>query len=246
MREPIRVRIERPPSNPFDARTKSEVAGLNELRLDAVRNDAALEPLVEQALDGAAAALSIVERELVDPHPDEAVGQLWVHVARELHGVRERVAPVVERELNRLAQVVRDAPDGLWPEVAPDDVAAHRERQALLLLPPLAEVYDLLEPEPLVEELPLVDEQAGVGLALPDGAGDLVGGGDHVLQLRAEDAQREEGARHRAGHGDFQVLQVFDLVRLARDDDGAVALADGSTVREQDVLVRDVGVGVED
>src|ERR1044071_102767 len=97
----------------------------DELGLDPARDDAALEALVEQALDGAAAALGVVERELVDPHPDEAVGQLRVHVARELHGVRERVAAVVERELDRLAQVVRDAADGLRPEVAADDVAAH-------------------------------------------------------------------------------------------------------------------------
>ena len=46
------------------------------------------------------------------------------------------------------------------PEVAADDVAAQRQRQAGLLLPPHAEVDDQVQPLVLEGELPLVDDQA--------------------------------------------------------------------------------------
>src|ERR1043166_3490304 len=80
----------------------------DELGLAAARDDAARRALVEQALDGAATALRVVERELVDPHRDEAVGQLRVHVARELHGVVERLAAVFERVADGLVQGAAD------------------------------------------------------------------------------------------------------------------------------------------
>src|SRR2546423_1428362 len=187
---------------------------------------AALSPLVQEALDGPTPAIRVVERELVDPHRDEAVGQLRVHVARELHGVGERVAPVVERVAYGLVQVCGDASDGLRAEFASDTVSAHRQRQVCPLLPPLSEVYDLVQPELLVEELPLVYEQPRVGAPLLDGLDDAVEGDDLVLALRAKYAQREASARQRPRHGDLQLRYVLDRMRLARDDDGAVALAD--------------------
>ena len=56
--------------------------------------------------------------------------------------------------------------DHLGPEIAPDDVAAERQRQpAGALRPPLAEVDDLPQPFVLIRELPFVDQQPGLGLA---------------------------------------------------------------------------------
>src|SRR5947207_760608 len=158
-----------------------ELATLNlsdEVGDNPARDDAALGPLVQEALDGPSPALGVVERELVDPHRDEAVGQLRVHVAGELHGVGERVAPVVERVAYGLVQVCGDAADGIGAEFAADTMSVHRQRQVCPLLPPLSEVYDLAQPELLVEELPLVYEQPRVGLAPLDGLDDAVEGDD--------------------------------------------------------------------
>src|ERR1041385_4702246 len=146
------------PSQSAICNPQSAIASADELGLDAARDDAARRALVEQALDGAATALRVVERELVDPHRDEAVGQLRVHVARELHGVVERLAAVRERVADGLVQVAADPFDGLRAEVWPDTGAAHRQRQVSPSLPPLAEVNDLVQTELLVEELPLVYE----------------------------------------------------------------------------------------
>ena len=52
-------------------------------------------------------------------------------------------------------------------EVAADHVAAQRQRQAGLLLPPDAEVDDQVQALVLERELPLVDDQPGVVLARP-------------------------------------------------------------------------------
>src|SRR5919201_5721292 len=103
------------------------------------RDDAASGALVEEELDGAPAPLRVVERELVDPHPDEAVGELRVHVARELHGVGQGVAAVFERVADGLVEVLGDAADHLRAEVAADTVSAHRQRQVGAALPPLPE-----------------------------------------------------------------------------------------------------------
>ena len=62
----------------------------------------------------------------------------------------------------------------LVAQVLADDVAAERQGQAGLLEPPLAEVDDLVQALVAVVELALVDDQAGVDLALGDGREDLV------------------------------------------------------------------------
>src|ERR1044071_481507 len=83
-------------------------ASLHELDFDAARDDARRRALVEQTLDGLAPACRVVERQLVDPHPDEAIRRLRVHVARELHGVLKRVGAVVERVADARVQALRD------------------------------------------------------------------------------------------------------------------------------------------
>ena len=60
------------------------------------------------------------------------------------------------------------------PEVAADDVAAQRQRQAGPLQPPHAEVDDQVQPLVLERQLPLVDDQAGLELARGHGGDDLV------------------------------------------------------------------------
>ena len=62
----------------------------------------------------------------------------------------------------------------LGAEVAADDVAAQRQRQPGLLLPPDAQVDDQVQALILKRELAFVDDQPGVELRRGDGGEDLV------------------------------------------------------------------------
>ena len=71
----------------------------------------------------------------------------------------------------------------LRAEIAADDVAAERQRQpAGALGPPLAEVDDLPQAVVLVRELPLVDQQPRVRLAVENRLLNLVERHDHELE----------------------------------------------------------------
>jgi hypothetical protein len=59
----------------------------DELRFHAVRDEASLMAHGKQAAHRGAAALAVVERQIVDVHPDEPVRQPAFYVPRELHGV---------------------------------------------------------------------------------------------------------------------------------------------------------------
>jgi hypothetical protein len=134
----------------------------NEVDICLERNDAALIAHVEQLLDGNPAVVAVVDGALVDVHADEAIGERGVQVAGELHGVLERCFAVVERVLDAVAQGVGGDELDLRTERAADGVAAKREGKAGLLVPPYAEVDDLLEAVLGVGELALVDEEASV------------------------------------------------------------------------------------
>jgi hypothetical protein len=62
----------------------------------AMRNDASLKPFVEQAANGFAPAIRIVERQIVDPHCNEAVSRLRIHIAGKLHGIPEGVLSMIQ------------------------------------------------------------------------------------------------------------------------------------------------------
>src|SRR2546423_3742951 len=144
------------PFTPQPETRRSAIGLADEVGDNPVRDDAALGPLVQEALDGPSPALGVVERELVDPHRDEAVGQLRVHVAGELHSVGERVAPVVERVAYGLVQVCGDAADGLRAEFAADTVSAPPQPQGFPPPPPPSPGLRPVEPQPPGEELALV------------------------------------------------------------------------------------------
>ena len=65
-----------------------------ELDLDLLRDQPLLPRLVEETPDSRAAALAVLQRELVDVHPDEPVGFRAVEPPAELQGVVERLLPV--------------------------------------------------------------------------------------------------------------------------------------------------------
>ena len=69
-------------------------------------DDAALITHGEDLADGFAAVIAIVQCALVDVHADEAVGEIGIEVARELHGVLECGFAVVHGMLDAGAQSV--------------------------------------------------------------------------------------------------------------------------------------------
>ena len=71
-------------------------------------------------------------------------------------------------------------------------------RPAGALRPPLAEVDDLLQPLVLIRQLPFVDQQAGLGLAVEHGLLNLVERDDDVLEVRLVEPQRQIRGRQRS------------------------------------------------
>jgi hypothetical protein len=79
----------------------------------------------------------------------------------ELLRVVDGVLPVRQRVGDAVVQQLRDLADHLGPEIAADDVAAERQRQAAgPLVHHFAQVHDLPQAVVGVGELPLVDQQS--------------------------------------------------------------------------------------
>jgi hypothetical protein len=60
--------------------------------------------LAEEAFNGGPAFLAVIQRPMIDIHADELIGQIPSHVPGVLQGVRHRLRPVVETELDAVAQ----------------------------------------------------------------------------------------------------------------------------------------------
>src|SRR5262245_25754077 len=176
---------------PIMPRARPAFSGLDEVDGDLPGDDPRLVPAVEEELDRLAAALPHLDRHLVDPHADEAVRDARVHAAREAHSVLERLAAVRERVLDRLPHELREPLHQRLAEVAPHGVAAQRQRQPGLLLPPDAEVEHLRQPLPAVGELALVDHEAGLGTALAHLVEDAVERHDARRDARREELERQ-------------------------------------------------------
>src|SRR3954464_10695356 len=108
-------------------------------------DDAGAVALVKKDFDGAAAIFPIIERALVHIHADEFVGKPGLKVTGELHGVLERLRTMVERVLNAGAQRFADLRHRFLAQAAADGIAAKRQREPVLLHPPLSEVDDLVQ-----------------------------------------------------------------------------------------------------
>src|ERR1700693_3186201 len=98
---------------------------------------------VKEELDGLAFFGAVAPRPVVDVHADEPVGAGTVEPPRIAHRVGQGRLTVSQAVLDRARERAGDAGDPLGAEIPPDDVAAERERQSRLLLPPAAEDHDL-------------------------------------------------------------------------------------------------------
>src|SRR5687768_14017936 len=150
-----------------------------------------------------------------------------------------------QRIANTLAQQVRDLPDELRAELAPDDVPAHRQRQPVPLIPPLAKIQHLVQAFAVEKQLPLMDQQTGVAGSVQNGVDDFVKRDYLVLEISVEQSQGKKRTRQLPGNRNLQIWNVFGNGRLARNDDRTVVVADRSAVRQQRVLVSHVRIGVK-
>ena len=106
---------------------------------------------------------------------------------------------MVEAVGDAVVQQPRQAADQLRAEIAANHVAAERQRQAAgAIRPPLAEVDELAQPFLLVGELPFVNQQAGLDLAVAHGLEDLVERHHDVFDVGLVQPQREKRGRQRA------------------------------------------------
>src|SRR3954462_12192612 len=108
-----------------------------------------------------AAVFAIVERAPVHVHANEAVGELMVEIARELHSILERLLAMIQRVLNALPHRCSDLRHQLWTERALDSISPQRQWQPGFAVPPFAKVEDLLHARLPKRKLAFVDDQAG-------------------------------------------------------------------------------------
>src|SRR6266571_3141186 len=94
----------------------------------------------EQLGYGPSAGRSVVHRIGVDVHPDEPINASLVEAAAVRRRVREGLGPMREAVLNAGLEVAGDGPHQCVSQVATHDVAAERQRQARLVIPPFAEI----------------------------------------------------------------------------------------------------------
>jgi hypothetical protein len=222
----------------------------HELEFLFVGNQAAFVGLGEEAADGFAAFVAVIERPVVDIHADEFVGEVFAHVAGVLEGVLDGFGAMFEAVADAGFENAGDGAAIGFGEAFVDDVAAEWEREAVVLAaPPDAEVFAEDEAFVAVGELAFVDDQADVGAAVANGGEDLVEGDDDEVEvfggLAEVELEREEGAGHGAGDGDFLFGDFFFREFLFGDEHGAVAVAHAGAAGEEGVLVADVGVGVD-
>ena len=147
--------------------------------------------------------------------------------------------------LDAVAEGLGGGAHGVGAEGAADSVAAEREGQAGLLVPPVAEVEELDEAVVGVGELAFVDDEAGVELAGEDGGDDLVEGDGDGLDLGSEELEGEVRRGEGAGDRDAGLPDVVEGELAGGDDHGAVALAHAAAAGHDGVVVLEIGVGVE-
>src|SRR5690349_1590673 len=166
------------------------------------RQNSGLRAARNQFVDGVLAFLAVAERPFVDVHADKLIGEIGFHVARELHGVFQSIFAVLKTILDALADGPGDEAAERRTQGLANGIATQGKRQTSLLLPPDAEVDDLVEAELGEEELALVDEQAGVNKLFLHGVENFVEGHDHGLKVRLKKLEGEVSGGLKAGHGD--------------------------------------------
>src|SRR5208283_2290619 len=104
----------------------------HKFELLAVWNQAALEGPAQKSPDGFPAALAVIQRPVVHVHAHEFVRQVAAHVARILQRVLHRFGPMLQAESDAGRQDVGYLPAHVRREFFVNDIAAERQRQAVV------------------------------------------------------------------------------------------------------------------
>src|SRR5256885_6126837 len=136
----------------------------NESDVHPLRQQARTVGAREQLGHRLSAGRAVVHRVCVDVHLDEPVDAGWVEAAAVRRRVREGLGAVGEAVLNAGLEIAGDVAHQRVPQVTAHDVAAKRQRQARLVVPPFAEGDPEGQPAVRIGELPLVNEDPRLGV----------------------------------------------------------------------------------
>src|SRR5262249_41466038 len=136
-------------------------------------------------------------------------------------------------------------PHQVGAEVTPDHVSTHGQRQSCFLMPPFTQINDLVQTQRLIEKLPFVDQQSGVAITPLHCFNDAIEWHYFIFEIGVKNAQGQEGTGERARYSNLQTGQVRLRELLARYHNRSVVVSDRCSVREQNVLVRNVGIGMK-
>src|SRR5437762_10108118 len=115
----------------------------------------------------------------------------WLTALKPSHMRRGSVA-VSQSVLDARLQIARNRAHQAFPEVASDDVAAERQRELRLLIPPLAHVGPEMQTAVGVGQLALMDQESRIGVSGSDAIFDLIEGNDDVTRGRLVQSQRQK------------------------------------------------------
>ena len=112
-----------------------------------------------------------------------------------MHRVSQSIFAIVERVTDALFQQIGNFANRFRAEVAPNSVAAHRQRQSVcVLVPPLTEIKDFAQTKILIEELTFMDQKPCVASTFGDGLDDLIERNDFVFEVWRVNVERQKSA----------------------------------------------------
>src|ERR1041385_1150335 len=115
----------------------------------------------------------------------------------------------------------------------------------MLLVPPLPQIQNFVQPLRLVKKLSLVNQQPGVAASILYRVDNFVEGNDFIAELRIKNSQRQKRARQLSGNRNLQLRNICGRQGMPRHHDWTIVVANRSAVRQQRILVVNVRVRVK-
>ena len=222
----------------------------DEFQFLTVREQTSFKARAEKTADGFASFVAVIERPMVDIHADEFIGEVAAHVAGILQCVLHGFGTMIEAELDAGRKRVGNFLARRKVEFFIDDIAAERQRQAVIFLsPPNAQIFADDESFVFVGELAFVNDEADIGRAAFHGLKNLIERHDNVIEFLRRFAEPElqgkECAGHGSRHGNLFLGNFFARKLLFCHEHRAIAVAHARAAGQQGVFVGNVGVGVD-
>ena len=184
-----------------DAQTSSSTS-VGKLDDDRLWNDSRLDTATKELPDRFPPAHTVIERPVIDVHPDEGVGIAALESSGVAHGMVERIRSVLESVSDACPQVTGNLLLDVFTQILSDDISPQWQRKSGFAEPPFAHVGDEVEALTAVSELPFMYQQSGIDFAPEHCVIDLVEGREHRLEVRLIQSQCEIGAGERTGNSD--------------------------------------------